>query len=397
MATSPVGCHGDGQQDQRQAELVAQATPLQQRRIGQFIEGKASCGDGEEALRRSQHGRSVLREAEVVVAGERDPKGEQPTTDIGQQRRQAGLGDQQHDDTEVQRRRHAADEDEPAHAGAFARWLHARHPQRRIAICVDDVGLHAGINRAALELAALGRVSALSCLVGAPAWRACSQSLSPLERDRIDIGLHLDLTEFPLMPASRWSLPALIASAYGGWLKQRLLRAEIAAQLEAFERALGRPPAFVDGHRHVHQLPGVRDVLLELLDQRGSALRPWLRRTRRDAFDRGFKPWAIEALGAAALSRLAARHGLAQNQRLLGVYDFVGGAPRYRALLRAWFAHAGDGDLLMCHPSVTVQAEDRILAARGTEYEVFAGRGLVEMLAEANVVVRPMSQILAPP
>lgn len=218
-----------------------------------------------------------------------------------------------------------------------------------------------------------------------------------MDSDRIDIGLHLDLTEFPLMPASRRSLPALIASAHGGWLNRRLLRAEIAAQLAAFEQALGRPPAFVDGHRHVHQLPGVREVLLELLDRRGGAVRPWLRRTRRSAFDRGLKAWAIEALGAAALGRLAARRGLAQNQRLLGVYDFAGGAPRYRELLRAWFAHAGDGDLLMCHPSVPVQAKDRIVSARSAEYEVLAGRGWLEILAEANIVVRQMSQILTPP
>lgn len=395
MAASPVGRHGDGQQDQHQAELVAQTSPLQQCRIGQFIECEAGCGDGEEATRGSQHRRSVPMEAEVVVAGERDPKGEQPTTDVGQQRWQAGPADQQHDDREVQRRRRAADDDEPAHAGAFAGLRHACHPQRRVAICIDDVGLHAGINRAALQLAASGRVSALSCLVGAPAWRAWSRSLAPLDSDRIDIGLHLDLTEFPLMPASRRSLPALIASAYGGWLNRRLLRAEIAAQLAAFEQALGRPPAFVDGHRHVHQLPGVREVLLELLDRRGGALRPWLRRTRRSAFARGFKPWAIEALGAAALGRLAARHGLAQNQRLLGVYDFAGGAPRYRALVRAWFAHAGDADLLMCHPSVPVQAEDRILPARTAEHEVLADRGWVEALAEANIVVRAMSEILA--
>jgi chitin disaccharide deacetylase len=235
-------------------------------------------------------------------------------------------------------------------------------------------------------------VSAISCLVGAPAWQAAWRSLGML--DGIDVGLHLDLTEFPLIAASRRSLAALIVGAYSARLDQRLLRAEIAAQLDAFERALGRPPDFVDGHRHVHQLPGVRDILLELLAQRGGTPRPWLRSTSCDAAIRGFKPWAIEALGAAALGRLARRHGLAQNRHLLGVYDFAGGAARYRALLRGWLAQAHDGDLLMCHPSVTLQTGDPILSARGAEYESLAAADWADTLAQAQIALRPMSRIL---
>jgi len=267
-------------------------------------------------------------------------------------------------------------------------------PPRCIALCIDDFGLHAGINHAALQLAGLGRVTAIGCVVGAPAWKDWSRGLTPLDTEGIDIGLHLDFTEFPLMAASRRTLPALIASAYSGRLDERLLRAEIDAQLDAFELALGRAPAFVDGHQHVHQLPGIRRVLLEVLDQRCGAFRPWLRRTRC-ARTQGWKPRVIEALGAAALSRLATRRGYPQNQRLLGVYDFTGSPRRYQALLRGWLASASDGDLLMCHPSMPVRAQDPILAARIDEYEVLAGTGFVEALAEAEVALWPMSRMLA--
>jgi chitin disaccharide deacetylase len=38
-----------------------------------------------------------------------------------------------------------------------------------LAICVDDYGLHAGVNVAAIALAGAGRVSAISAMVGGPA------------------------------------------------------------------------------------------------------------------------------------------------------------------------------------------------------------------------------------
>lgn len=46
------------------------------------------------------------------------------------------------------------------------------------------------------------------------------------------------------------------------------IAAEITRQLDAFEEALGRPPDFVDGHQHVHVLPGVRRALLDILVRR---------------------------------------------------------------------------------------------------------------------------------
>ena len=107
------------------------------------------------------------------------------------------------------------------------------------------------------------------------------------------------------------------------------------------------------------------------------------------------KPWLIEALGAAALSRLATRRGYAQNEHLLGVHDFIGSRRRYQALLRGWLAGASDGDLLMCHPSMPMRVPDPILAARIDEYEVLAGSGFIEALDEAEVGLWPMSRMLA--
>ena len=59
-----------------------------------------------------------------------------------------------------------------------------------------------------------------------------------------------------------------------------LLRTEIAAQLDTFTQALGRAPAYIDGHQHVHQLPVVRTLLLEEIARRYPAAALWLRSTQ---------------------------------------------------------------------------------------------------------------------
>jgi chitin disaccharide deacetylase len=288
---------------------------------------------------------------------------------------------------------------------------------RTLCICVDDFGLHAGVNEAALGLAALDRVHAIGCLVGSAAWDVpWTEALRRLDPGRIDIGLHLDFTESPLLPRSRRRLPMLIA----GTLLRRLdapgIRAEIRAQLETFEQALGRRPAFVDGHQHVHQLPVVRHELLDELAHRYGAVRPWLRSTRTGAAIRttistaldaatgaphrshrqtAIKARVIEMLGARAFDSMARRQGFAQNHRLLGVYDFKGGAERYRRLMAAWLASAADADLLMCHPSRHLDERDPIAQARLCEHQVLAGAELATLMRDAAVMLAPMSRILS--
>lgn len=266
-------------------------------------------------------------------------------------------------------------------------------PRRRIAICSDDFGLHDGVNNAVLDLAARGRLQAIGGLVGAPAWGPGSARLRSVPADALDIGLHLDFTEHPLNPAMRWPLGRLILLACAGRLDAVRLRAEVHAQLDAFEQAMQRRPDFIDGHQHVHQLPMIRDALLQALRERDPTHRPWLRATRRPAHGGGFKPWLIEALGAKALAQQAAERGFAQNAHLLGVYDFQGDAAGYAARLAAWLAAAGDGDLLMCHPSAATTATDALLAARCREYAALSSPALVEVLIRAGLTLAPISRI----
>jgi len=260
---------------------------------------------------------------------------------------------------------------------------------RHLTICVDDFGLEAGVNAAVLALARQGRVSATSCMTGAPHWRSGAPALRDLDPAGFDAGLHLDLTEHPFERSLRQPLSRWLARSYLRAVPRAVLRAEIEAQLDAFESALGRPPAHVDGHQHVHQLPVVREVLIEALQTRYPVRRPWLRSTRRAPGDGERKAWLIEALGSRALARLAADRGFEQNRHLLGVYDFQGDATRYLALLGEWLAASQDGDLLMCHPGERIPAGDAIAAAREIEYQVLSEPALGELLARLGVRVAP--------
>ncbi len=266
-------------------------------------------------------------------------------------------------------------------------------PAKHIAVCLDDFGLHPGVNQAALQLANLGRITAISCMVAAPAWTAGAARLADLARDRVDVGLHLDFTEHTFDAKARRPLPLLIALAQTRRLDPALVRREIEAQLDAFEQAAGRAPAHVDGHQHVHQFPVIREALIAVLLERYPRERPWLRRTKRPAGQRGFKPWLIERLGCEALSESARAHGFAQNESLLGIYGFDGDASRYANRLAQWLDMARDADLLMCHAGGAATVPDPILAARRNEWQVLAGPAFGDLLARSGVALAPLSRL----
>ncbi|TAG25317.1 MAG: ChbG/HpnK family deacetylase [Burkholderiales bacterium] len=273
---------------------------------------------------------------------------------------------------------------------------------RSLCICVDDYGLHEGINDAAISLAQMGRVHAISCMTAGLTWRTQAQRLIPIAACGVDIGLHLDFTEKLPGQVKRWPLGKFIALSYFRQLGRAAIRAEIIRQLDCFEQYFCNAPTYVDGHQHVHQLPIVREELLAQLALRYPTKRPWLRNTRSVGLDwqaagEGWravvKPWGIALLGSRGLSAQALKQGHAQNQRLLGVYDFSGGAARYMQLLQKWFKQAQTGDLLMSHPSGQANAVDTLLPARQAEFSVLASEAFQQLLVHENIELKAVSRM----
>jgi chitin disaccharide deacetylase len=274
---------------------------------------------------------------------------------------------------------------------------------RTISLCVDDYGLHEGINQAAIDLAQMGRVHAISCMTAGPAWLPQAGRLIPFASQGVDVGLHLDFTENLPGQTQRWPLAEFIRNSYLGKLDRRNIEQEINTQLDAFEKGLGREPAYIDGHQHVHQLPIVRDELLKILQLRYPAQRPWLRSTRSkglawaqwgSGWRSVIKPLGIEWLGNASLIRQAKAMGYAHNRGLLGVYDFSGGSLRYASLLERWLTSADPGDLLMCHPSRVCDRPDALIKARLAEYEVLSSPLVDQLLSRHGVTLQALSSSL---
>lgn len=277
----------------------------------------------------------------------------------------------------------------------------------RLCMVADDFGLDPSIDAAILDLVERGRVQALGCLTGSPHWRTSAQCLrSHGSAHDVDVGLHLDFTEHPLTLPSR-TLPRLIAASWLRAMSRRQIRDEIRAQLLAFEDGLGRAPAYVDGHQHIHQFPLLRDELLDELDHRyPRAPRPWLRNTRPAWDERAGlelpapdrrKAQLIAALGAKTFAVLAHSRGFAMNAGLLGVYGFDRDKRAYGALLDQWLSCAQDGALLMCHPARALVRGDAIASARLVEYAVLAGPLAAQLIDQRAVALEPMSRITDTP
>jgi predicted glycoside hydrolase/deacetylase ChbG (UPF0249 family) len=340
---------------------------------------------------------------------------------------------------------------------------------------VDDFGLHEGVNQAVFDLLALRRISAVSCLVDGPAWASgaaalraavnpvvsapgrAPQALSGDVMDAgdvanaadaghvkhveplADVGLHLNFTEAldavaaPHVSAQKVSrrpvcLPvrpigALIKACYLRQLNVPELVREIDRQWDCFEAVWGRAPDFIDGHQHAHQLPQIRDALLQVLHRRcqaalpdatsaangvsgrvtavGLAPRPWVRQCRSPSW-RGLlagvsltdtlKAGIIGALGAGSLGAQVSALGLPRSQSLLGVYPFDADAQGYVARWRTWLQLVRpQGDLLMCHPAAP-QAQapalpDVIGPSRHMEHAVLCSEAFGQLLQDAGVRV----------
>lgn len=263
---------------------------------------------------------------------------------------------------------------------------------RPLVVCADDFGLNTPVNDAVLELAAAGRLSAASCLVDGAAVHDGARRLREGRRTAIDLGLHLNLTESFGDRSLRWTLPKLIGRAYARLLNLDQVRQEVRRQLTLFEDIFDAPPDHVDGHQHVHQLPGVRQMLFGELQARYPGRRPWLRSGRTPFGLLPLKPAVISFLGARTFAAEATKKGFATNGRLLGVYDFETTSDAYANHLQHWLGSARPWDLLMCHPALGNDSRDAISSARWTEYGVLASSAFEALLRSQGVTPCRLSE-----
>ena len=267
---------------------------------------------------------------------------------------------------------------------------------RVLALCADDYGLTPSIDRGIRSLAAAWRLSEISCLVNGPGWPAAARelvALAPVRQGRVRTGLHFNLSAGkPLSPelARLWprlpDLQSLIVMAHLHRLPVQALRAELKAQMAAFEQARGKAPNHLDGHQHVHHLPQVRDLVLAQLGTRTDIKVRHTGRVQGPGYV--VKRLLIEGTGGRTLGRQLEARRVAANSQLFGVYDFK--EPRYRDLMQRWLAALPEmGGLIFCHPgeagAVPEGGHDPIATARVCELAYLGSEDFAADLKAADV------------
>lgn len=280
--------------------------------------------------------------------------------------------------------------------------IHAGEDVKEIVICADDFGLHPEVDRAIVDLTSRGRIGATSVLVDAS---GVQERAGWIVDQPVDIGLHLNMTEQvgDLDHGDVKSLARLVLQCYTGRISSPWIECMIERQLTRYEERFGKPPDYVDGHQHVHQLPVIRDVLLQKLQQRYGLVKPWIRSTVavKDLWSTGWQQWfkakVIESLGAKALQRSAHSFGYRTNNGFAGVYDFTRPAQPFEKLLTDWVKASVEGSVIMTHPSAAVLADDPVGQARLTEYQVLSSDWFTQMLLQHGRSLARLSQISSRP
>jgi len=273
--------------------------------------------------------------------------------------------------------------------------------ERTFVLCADDYGIARGVDRAIEHLIESGRVTATGAMVTMPCWKRDAPGLAALVRATgAQVGLHLTLTEQRSASPARGlaqegrlpSLRTLLLSALARRLPAAAVAEEIRAQFDAFEDVWGAPPAFVDGHQHVHLLPTVREALVAEILNRYAPGTLWVRDCRetvRRIRIRGVgerKALFLRRLGRGLKAALLA-HGIAHNQGFSGLHDFKE-TPPFREKMGRFLAALGPRALVHVHPGrvdAALLAVDTLTTPREWEYEYLASDAFVADCARLGV------------
>jgi predicted glycoside hydrolase/deacetylase ChbG (UPF0249 family) len=247
-------------------------------------------------------------------------------------------------------------------------------------LCADDYGLSQPINDAVLELIELGKLQATSCIVTSDYFPNAAESIKPFY-DRVQVGLHLNLTEgVPLtsLPKGHFGpLSGLLFRSHLRCLNQKALENEFEAQLTTFIRHMGNGPDFIDGHQYIHQLPVIREAMLNVYQQKFKSIKPYIRvpantifTTLKQSFEQP-KVLLVAFNGAFALRRRLKKLSIPSNTSFSGIYNFHT-KTSYSALFAKFLTRIDDYGLIVCHPAKPSRdATYKIDDARVKEYFYF--------------------------
>jgi len=237
-------------------------------------------------------------------------------------------------------------------------------------VCADDFGLADDIDSAILDLAERGGITAVSCMVALDRFDGVAFQQLLQRGDRVDIGLHLTLTECPpvhtvsgveslLQPTGVFhSMGELLRRGLRGSLNADDVAREIRAQYDRFIQLAGRSPDYVDSHLHCHQFPGVREGVLKFLDTLDPETGPYIRNSAmslRKIVRQRVSPLKCLGIGLFGnqFRRALLKRGWKTNSGFAGIYAYDGHRAYAGYLERFVACMESRNGILMTHPGVT--------------------------------------------
>jgi hopanoid biosynthesis associated protein HpnK len=195
---------------------------------------------------------------------------------------------------------------------------------KKLIVNADDFGRQPLINQAVAEAVDKKGLLSTSLMAGEPYFAEAVEIAK--KRPQLGVGVHLTLVDGrPVLPAEE--IPTLAVNDgcflpdHGAFVKHYVqgkvarkdIERELAAQLDKVLQA-GITPTHVDSHQHMHMLPGIFPLVLQLAAERG------IKRVRisRGIYGNPFTPWPgigdlIGKFGLETLSCIDRRQAKAQG------------------------------------------------------------------------------------
>jgi chitin disaccharide deacetylase len=281
---------------------------------------------------------------------------------------------------------------------------------RNLIVNADDLGWTEGVNRGIVEAHRKGLVTSTTLLANGRAFDSGIEAAR--ENPGLGIGVHLNLSDGPpTAPADQ--VPSLLNAAgeLDGGPESLLLRIasrslrweeverEWDAQIRRIREA-GISPTHLDGHKHVHMLPGLFELALRLAKKHGiRAIRVAHEESSlRSALSAGASQDAVvvlkqgvQARGLKLLTRdargLADREGITTSEYFCGIAQT---GQLTREGIEEFLEKLPDGTTeLMCHPGYVDEelrkTATRLQDSRKTELDILTDPQVRKIVAKRGI------------
>lgn len=281
---------------------------------------------------------------------------------------------------------------------------------KNLIVNADDFGWTDGVNRGILEAFQNGIVTSTSLLANGAAFAGAVEAAR--SAPGLGIGVHLNLSDGPPV-AGREAVTSLLneEGEFTGGPESLLLRrarrglvlAEVEQEWDAQIQKLrdaGIEPTHLDGHKHVHMLPGLFEIALLLAKRHNiGAIRVSLEASSlRAALSSGSKQNSAVVMKQGVQARglkLLARDAREQAQRAgISTADYFCGIAQTGELTREGVAQflkiLPEGTTeLMCHPgyvdAALQKSSTRLQKSRQSELAILTDTGIRNLVASQGI------------